>query len=354
MNDVERAALAALTAGLSVVPPREDGSKRPIGEWKQFQAQRPTNAQIDSWYRGGRTGLGVVCGAVSGGLEMLELEGRAVADGIHDRFREIAEAAGLGDVLSRIEAGYVERTPSGGYHLLYRVSSPQANTKLARRPATADELVENPADTIKVLIESRGEGGYCILAPSHGRVHPSGGAWQSIAGGFDHIITISDEERDELWRLAQTLDRMPETPPRAGSVEGEEERPGDAFNAAPDAQGHVLELLLDRGWTVVYRQGEVVYLRRPGKDVGVSATLGHVGPGVLRVFTTSTEFEARAYSPFSVYATLKHGGDFSAAARALRLTTPELRGRARGPWSRSAPNQQTRMTCASCSRHLIP
>src|SRR4051812_19367734 len=73
------AAHAALAAGLCAVPPRQDGSKAPLGSWKNFQAKRPSVEQIDAWYcDGSRTGVGLVCGAISGGLELFELEGRAV------------------------------------------------------------------------------------------------------------------------------------------------------------------------------------------------------------------------------------------------------------------------------------
>jgi putative DNA primase/helicase len=103
MIDVRVAEFGAHEPRPSVVPPREDGSKRPdVDSSKEFRSRRPSGAQIGSWYGNGRTRLGVVCGVVSGELEVIDLEGRAVAEGIHDRYRELAEAAGLGDVLSRI------------------------------------------------------------------------------------------------------------------------------------------------------------------------------------------------------------------------------------------------------------
>jgi hypothetical protein len=301
------AALTAHAAGLCVVPPREDGSKGPLGSWKEFQARRPSRTEIERWYATGRSGIGLVCGAVSGGLEMLEFEGRAVAEGLADQYRVLAEAAGLGDVLRRVQGGYVERTPSGGFHLLYRVPRPNGNTKLAARLATEDELSTDSASSVKVLIETRGEGGYCIVAPTGGQVHPTGGAWELLAGGFDQIVTITDAERDELWTLARLLDETPEArTPETGS--GPRDRPGDDYNTAPDVDDRVRRLLLEHGWSEVHRRNGTTYLRRPGKTTGVSATLGHVGPGVLRVFSTSTAFEPRAYSPFGVYATLDHVG----------------------------------------------
>jgi putative DNA primase/helicase len=82
--------------------------------------------------------LAVLCGAVSGGLEMLELEGRAVAEGMGQRLVESVHAAGLSAVWQRIVVdGYAERTPSGGVHLIYRLRGApvSGNVKLARRPA---------------------------------------------------------------------------------------------------------------------------------------------------------------------------------------------------------------------------
>ncbi|MGA2501565.1 MAG: bifunctional DNA primase/polymerase, partial [Tepidisphaeraceae bacterium] len=263
-----------------------------------------TEAEIRDWYRDGRTGIGLVTGAVSG-IEMLEFEGRAVADGLTRQYRDLADAAGLGEVLDRIQNGYSERTPSGGYHLLYHVPTPLKSTKLAKRTAR------------EVLIETRGKGGYCIVAPSGGSVHPTGQPWQMAAGGFETIATITDDERDELFGLARLLDQMPTPAPRPepGTVG---DRPGDRYNAAPDVGERTLLLLERHGWTNVYSIGGTIYLRRPGKKIGVSASLGYKAPGVLHVFTTSTEFESEhAYLPFTVYARLEHGGDFSAAGKKL-------------------------------------
>ncbi len=78
MSGNERAALLAeaLTAhaaGLCVVPPRQNGSKRPAPDTSEdFQRQRPSEAQILDWYNDPifavYTGLGLVCGAISGNL----------------------------------------------------------------------------------------------------------------------------------------------------------------------------------------------------------------------------------------------------------------------------------------------
>lgn len=325
VSDILDAARQAVRAGLNVLPPRQDGSKAPAVEWARCQTEMVTEAEIlDWWGRGSRTGLGLVCGPVSGGLEMLEFEGRAVEAGLNVEFLEAADAAGLGDLLDRVVGGYLEETPAGGRHLFWRCSEVEGNQKLARRPATAEELAENPDDKVKVLIETRGRGGFAIVAPSDGTVHPTGRPWRLLQGGFESIATITPEERTELLRLARSFDRMPISPittplvtgdnPRESTAGGWIVRPGDDFAARTTWA----DLLEPEGWRAVYERGGEVFWRRPGKADGISATTNRDGSNNLFVFSTSTVFEEeKPYTLFGAFARLYHGDDYKAAARAL-------------------------------------
>lgn len=106
---------AARAAGLQAIPVTEDGTKRPdLPRWTEYQTRQATDDEITAWFSNGRRGMGIVCGAISGGLEMLEFEAAAVAEGIHAAFVEAAEQSGLADLLDRIVGGYLEETPSGG------------------------------------------------------------------------------------------------------------------------------------------------------------------------------------------------------------------------------------------------
>src|SRR5215212_6862195 len=131
-------ALAAYRAGLCVLPPRQDGSKRPIGEsWRQWQAEPPSLEHIRGWYgaRSRFTGLGTVCGKVSGNLELFEFDERWA----YDEYKRTAAELGLGELVERIEAGYLEESPSGGIHWLMRCEEIAGNTVLAQRPKKPEE-----------------------------------------------------------------------------------------------------------------------------------------------------------------------------------------------------------------------
>jgi putative DNA primase/helicase len=165
MSELLTTALRFANAGIVAVPVATDGSKRPgLSSWKQYQEVQPTPEEILVWFGGEQQGIGVITGHISNNLEMLELEGRAVAEKLHLEIAEVCNGSGLGALWEKLNSSYVEATPSGGLHWLYKVDGEiQGNTKLARRPG------ENGG--VDVLAETRSEGGFCITAPSGGSCH---------------------------------------------------------------------------------------------------------------------------------------------------------------------------------------
>ncbi|MEU4239657.1 phage/plasmid primase, P4 family [Actinoplanes sp. NPDC026619] len=323
--DMQDAALAWYDAGCSVVPIRADGSKAPRVPWRRYQTERPSREQVRNWFTGSPPGLAVLCGAVSGGLEMLELEGRAVKEGLARQLVDLATAAGLHELWQRVAAdGYAERTPSGGVHLLYRVLDAPVgrNQKLARRSANEAELVADPQDKVKVLAETRGEGGYTIVAPSHGTVHESRRPWEALGSSVPAgIPAITASERAALFSLVQSLDAMPpslQQPGPSSRPTGPGLSPGDDFERRTDWA----DLLEPAGWVLVHQVGRTRYWRRPGKAVGVSATTGRAAErDRLFVFSSSTVFAPESpITKFHAFAVLHHGGDHVTAARALGRT----------------------------------
>jgi hypothetical protein len=314
MDDIYLAALQLTKEGISVVPVSVDGSKKPAPfTWRKYQEERPTTQELIDWFgKGTQQGVGAICGGVSGNLEMLELEGRAVAAQIHIQAKDMAENSGLGDLWQKIQDGYCEVTPSGGIHWLYRISDGQVpgNQKLARRPG------ENGG--VDVLCETRGEGGFVILAPSAGSCHPSGEPWKILSGSIQTIPSITMEEREALFSIFRCFDEMPKIENIAQEVKSREVNlslPGDDYNSKVTWE----QILTPLGWSKVYTKGEAIAWRRPGKNEGISATTNFNGKDNLYVFTTSTIFESEhSYSKFAAYATLEHNGDFKKAASALR------------------------------------
>jgi P4 family phage/plasmid primase-like protien len=293
------AALTMHAAGLAVIPVRPDGSKAPAVDWKTYQHQPPTTEQLHTWFTGSSyDGLGVVCGATSGHVEMLELEGRATH--LVGELAQLLTDSGFGELWQRLCTGYLEQSPSGGLHWLYRVDGPaRPNTKLARRPHP-----DNPR-LVDVLIETRGEGGFTVTAPSAGRSHPTGKPWLLLAGNPATIPTLTVDERDALHHFCTVFDQMPviEDAPRpvghtATSATGE--RPGDHYNASTSWD----DILTPHGWTRSKKLGPAWGWTRPGKEArdGISATTGRNDADNLFVFSSSTEFETeRAYSKFAAY-----------------------------------------------------
>ena len=312
MSSLLPIALRFLAQGISVVPTANDGSKRPALAWQRFQSELPTADEVVAWFKQGVDGLGVVTGRVSGNLEMLELEGRAVAQKMHVEIAEIAKRSGLGEIWTRLNTGYVELTPSGGLHWLYRVAgeSLPGNTKLARKPG------ENGG--VDVWAETRSEGGFTITAPSGGATHPSGGSWSLIGGSIETIPTLTSQERAALHNIFAMFDEMPKVENLQQEVVAKHDgslSPGDDYGNQHTWE----ELLTPLGWSIVYRKGEAIVWRRPGKAEGISATTNFNGNDKFYVFTTSTQFESESsYSKFAFFATVKHNGDFRAAANDLR------------------------------------
>ena len=302
------AALAWHQAGCCVIPARPDGSKAPWSKWQQYQTIRSTPEALDSWFTGSHfDGLGLVCGAVSGNLEMFEIEGRAAAAGLGEQLAALMRDNGLGDLWRRITDGYLEQTPSGGYHWLLRIEGDC-------RPPT--KLASNAAG--ECLIETKGEGGFTIVAPSGGRTHPTGQSWIVKMGSVGSIPTVTVDERDSLYAIATMLDQTPpvEDQPRQPVRERQpgEMRPGDDYNQRADWA----QILPPHGWTRVRSLGTGYAWRRPDKQAGISATTGRNDGDNLYVFSSSTVFiQGKPYSKFGAYALLEHAGDYAAAARDL-------------------------------------
>lgn len=267
-----------------------------------------------------KAGIGVPCGRASGGLEVLDFD----AAGLYELFVEQVEDRMPG----LIERLPLVRTGSGKFHLYYRVDAIEGGRKLAVR------VVNGKHET---LIETRAHGQQVVAPGSHADCHASGNLYEHIDGPpLVDAPKPSSDERQTLFDVAAAFTQsdiddaeMPEhVAPDTSGLEGAGDsrwqvRPGDDFNT----RGEWKNVLEPYGWTFVRRDGDRELWRRPGKDVGWSATVNHEGRSLLTFFSENAHplevwrdaaaLKRRHYTKFSAFAALKHGGDYKKAAATL-------------------------------------
>ena len=292
--------------GFSIIP--TDEGKRPcIPSWKPYQQAIATDDELKQMFSSARAkGLAVICGAVSGNLEVIDVDCKYDVTGtlFEDYMQLIVDASPeLADKL------LVAKTTNGGYHLYYRCKVIDGNKKLASRPAIREEQEDNPHEKVKVLIETRGEGGYVVAAPT------AGYKFQNERRPADCPM-ISEEERELLLEAARSMNQWHEKPvtPTLPDDKNYSVKPGDDYNK----RGDMVALLERHGWRVVRDTADKVVFKRPGNTDSKTSGDFNKKLGWFSVFTTSSVFEPnKAYTPFAVYAKLECGDNYTEAAKRL-------------------------------------
>lgn len=327
-------------AGISVVPILPGGNKKPALRWESLQRERLTQGQVDGYWRpGSEHGVALICGAVSSALEMTELEADASSADSLDSIARQCATRGVQHIWDQLfNDGYMEWTPSGGIHLLYRVADHEVpgNTKLAMRVAQDHELndeerrqrTQRPDQVFwRTLAETRGEGGYVVVAPTSGVCHKSGEPWVVIAGRLGEVPTITWAQRQAIHAaINAALDETPPPPPPSARQQlatvyptSGELRPGDDWENQNSWED---DWFTGQGWRVSHRVGGETFWTRPGKEVrdGHSASTGYKGDrDRLYVWSSSTGLPTeQPLTKFFVYAHYHAGGDMSRASLQLR------------------------------------
>jgi hypothetical protein len=312
MTSLEQAALAYSDDGFATLPVKSN--KRPdIDAWTCFQKTKPSKSVIRGWFNGSKprtTGLAIISGKVSGNIEVLDIDCKYDLTGsLMEDFCSLVKEH-LPGLFPKL---VIAKTVNKGFHILIRVpvEAIEGNQKLASRPATSGEAPEG--DKLKTLIETKGEGGYFVAAPTVG--------YEWSQGTFKEIPLITAKERETLFTIAKSFDQ---TPVKKTTGEKTEQKPYAAVSGevSPfcdyNARADVPALLEKHGWTHVYQRGESIHYKRPGTTDSITSANFHTGLRIFYVFSTSTEFEAaRGFNPVQVFAQLEHGGVYSAASRAL-------------------------------------
>ena len=159
---------------------------------------------------------------------------------------------------------YTVTTPSGGVHIWYR--------KL-------DNQTVGHTTNLAGVACIRSDNGFVIM-PGTTSEH---GDWHT----FDDLTSDVTDAPQELWN--QIEKKTPTPIPENGDthqVTGLDRIVRHLTNLGRHQDLDALTVLIDKhGAHNPQLRGDTIYVTRPGKADGVSATVGHVGPGVVKVFT---------------------------------------------------------------------
>ena len=283
-------------AGLSVIPVHQN--KVPIGRWEEnTKTLLPPKESFSK-----AEGIGLVCGEVSGGVEVIDIDQKYSIDGnLWKDYKELVENTGS-DVMGKV---VIQKTQNGGYHVIYRCKEIQGNQKFASRFATSEELNQEPNRKVQGLLESRGRGGYIMVSPSVG--------YEIIQGDILNIPEITSEQRDVLIVCAKSFHEVPDTIPMPKpSFDGI--NPFTEYNDTAD----VPDILQRHGWKYIKDvKGNQMYLR-PGSNSSWSAGW-EPNKRLFRVFTSSTVFEPdKTFNPSQITCYLDFNKDFKEMNKWLR------------------------------------
>ena len=315
-------AQAMLASGLCVLPARRQMKRPAVPAWSEYQKRRPTADDFAAMAsRPDADAICLVCGAVSGNLELLDFDCQGEA---YDAWAALVEAELPGLVAGLL----IEKSQSGGKHVVYLSEAiVGGNTKIAAKvlACSSEGDVAYKGKSYRVrrnvakleaypdLIETRGEGGIFLCWPSP--------MYEIIQGTFSCIPLATAHQREVMHRCAKALNEKPATvddvestkeakacpPPPSGEL-----RPGDDYQL----RGNLQESLLRCGWVLAAKTGENELWRRPGKTESWSATFN--GEVFFCHSSNADPFAvSTGYSKFQAYAILEHNGDYSAAARTL-------------------------------------
>lgn len=301
-------ALAYARLGLRVLPIAPGSKRPPMKAWTE--AATTDQQTITNWFTGlyKDHGLGLAMGVLPDGRCLFALDVDE-HDPAHSGIETLADLEGRHGSLPETVRSL---TGSSGLHLLF-VGPPGL---MVRNGVAGDGL------------DVRGEGGQIVVSPS---IHPTTGRryeWEDGFAPWEHGVAEAPR-----W----LLDLVTPAPPAPVAPSP----PVTQQFATPDGPAEWLRSewdwtvqLHDAGWQehhVDRRTGDVSWTR-PDKDprAGESAVL-HVPDGPFVVFSTDPSMATLrslgranrdgsvSVSPFDFYAAHRHGGDRSAAARAINV-----------------------------------
>ncbi len=291
-----------LDAGLCVLPCKMPEKKPKVESWTQFQKIRPTPGQHQI-----NGAMGIVTGEVSENLFVLDLDLKYDLTGTLLERLENEIGAELWDRI--FQAAYIQKTINNGLHIFLRCEQIESSMKLAQRPATKEELEKSPHDKVRVLLETRGEGGFIVCAPTLG--------YEVVSGSLLGIGFISMDDKERLFEACRSFNEVftEIKPPSSKKFTNDFKglTPWEDYNQKVNGADYILS----QGWTYLKTVGENQHYCRAGKKGTTSGTWNE-SLGLFHCFTTSSQLEGdKSYSPFALFTYMECNGDFTEAGRRL-------------------------------------
>ncbi|KPV54650.1 hypothetical protein SE17_02525 [Kouleothrix aurantiaca] len=283
--------------------------------WNEFQTRRATLDELYRWLKAGAQ-LALVCGEISGGLLVIDFD--RFNNGSEDLFEQWADACEARGFPVRSLPR--QQTGSGGWQVAVRCDQPGENTKLAWVLDTNETLGR------KIAIETRGAGGYAVIAPSR---HPNGNFYRMDNGEFYETPRWPQVDVNAILNIARSMSQVEDKPVIQHATRSvwsgcaNQDSVIDRYNAQTD----VREVLRRFGYADAFSNR----MHRPGRGTH-SVPSVHIGDD-NRSFHHSNNDELRDgfwHTPFSVRCKFEFGDDARAAVRAIAaelgmVVQPEFR-----------------------------
>jgi hypothetical protein len=291
---VYAAAFNLMENGFQVIP-LEKGKKNPANGIRPYNIiSRPIHKEnFDFFFKERDVDLGII---IDHNLEFIDIDPKN-KPGVTEKVLK-AIRAGWPELYEKL---VIDKTPSGGVHIIYRAEITGGPVALAKVNASP-----NPLTIIERI--SRNNKQYIKISPSLN--------YQLLQGNPFTIADISAEERNFICAVCASFNEV--YVPEVKKKEAErEDSPWSVFNATHDWVW-TMNMLIERNWVHYKDDSDRVYMRRPGDTNQQYSGVIFKGSNILYLFTPSTEFQnEKGYTPFGVYNILVHGGDTAAACRQL-------------------------------------
>lgn len=295
MSHISEQVIPLYREGLFLIPVHETG-KNPLYKYSQEGKPDPIKL-MDLMDRARTTAIAMVLGEKGSRVACIDIDTKYKAGFDAIIFKDLKEI--YPDLWEKFR---VEKTPSGGYHLIYRIEDCleplPSSYGLANRLSVEDELIQNPGKKTKCFLEIKCEGGLTQCWPSPGYVRVKG----------DLIQEFTWEEHMSLLYLCKSYNeviKQDKPKPTKDFIDYYETDPYSDFDRSPEGS----EVLKDNGWSYNKTVGEYDWYKKPnGKGSDTHATF-NIHKRFYKIHATSAGIDDVSYTPSSLLATFKFDGN---------------------------------------------